>query len=135
MIEGSCLCGAIRYEVEPMPDKVFNCHCRFCRKAHGADYATLVLVHGATLKLSDEQGYLAEHLNDVGGYRAFCSHCGSRLMSYAADKALYTSVTMATIDTPVDFKPIAHVNTESRAAWCVPYEGIPEFATMPEGVV
>lgn len=134
MVEGSCLCGKIRYEVEVIPEQVFNCHCKFCRKAHGADYATLVVAKASTLKLMDEKGLLTEHQNDLGGFRAFCAECGTRLMNYAPDKTDYFSVTLATIDTPINFKPVAHANTESKAAWCTPYDGIPQFSGFPDGL-
>ncbi len=135
MVEGSCLCGSIKYKVELIPGKVFNCHCQYCRKAHGADYVTLALARADTLTISDESSYLKEHINDIGGYRAFCSNCGTRLMNYAPDKNLYFSVTLSTIDTPLDLKPAAHVNTESKARWCMPYEGIPDYPNIPEGLV
>ncbi len=135
MVEGSCLCGSIKYKVELLPDKVFNCHCKFCRKAHGADYVTLALADASTLTVTDADGTLTEHVNAIGGYRGFCSNCGTRLMNYAADKNMYFSVTLSTVDSPIDLKPIAHVNTESKASWCEPYDGIPSFKTLPEGVV
>jgi hypothetical protein len=134
MIEGSCLCGNIRYEVEIMPDKIFNCHCQYCRKAHGADYVTMALAKASTLTIRDSEHHLKEHINDIGGYRAFCANCGTRLMNYAPDKSMYFSVTLSTIDTPIDLKPVAHVNTESKASWCVPVAGIPEYGTLPEGL-
>jgi hypothetical protein len=135
MVEGSCLCGAIKYQVELMPDMIFNCHCQFCRKAHGADYVTVAIANGSTLTITDENNYLKEHLNDIGGYRAFCVNCGTRLMNYGPDKNIYVCVTLSTIDTPIDLKPVAHVNTESKAQWCTPYAGIPSFQQLPEGLV
>lgn len=135
MVEGSCLCGSIKYQVELLPGKIFNCHCQFCRKAHGADYVTMALAKADTLVISDDNDKLTEHLNDIGGYRAFCSNCGTRLMNYAPDKNLYLSVTLSTIDTPIDLAPVAHVNTESKANWCTPYTGIPNFPKLPDGLV
>ncbi|WNO09932.1 GFA family protein [Teredinibacter sp. KSP-S5-2] len=135
MIEGSCLCGAIKYQVELIPGKIFNCHCQFCRKAHGADYVTVALAKAKTLVISDDNNYLKEHLNNIGGYRAFCGNCGTRLMNYAPNKSIYLSVTLSTIDTPINLKPVAHVNTESKACWNEPYEGIPSFSQLPDGIV
>lgn len=135
MVEGSCLCGSIKYQVELIPDMIFNCHCKFCRKAHGADYATVAIANARTLTISDQNNNLREHLNGAGGYRAFCAICGTRLMNYAPDKNLYFSVALSTIDTPLDLKPVAHVNAESKASWCVPYEGIPSFPKLPENLL
>ena len=134
-VTGGCLCGAIKYSVEVMPDKIFNCHCQFCRRAHGADYATMALADGNTLKVEDPCGALKAHKNKLGGYRAFCSECGSRLMNYAPDKSFYLSVTLSTVDSPSNLKPIAHANIESKAPWCEPYDGVVSFPGMPPGVL
>lgn len=135
MVKGSCLCGAIQYSATLIPNKIFNCHCQFCRKAHGADYATLALADADTLQITDNDNQLKEHLNDIGGYRAFCGNCGTRLMNYAPDKNLYFSVTLSTIDTELDIKIDAHVNTESKANWCTPDANIPAFSALPEGII
>lgn len=134
MVKGSCLCGAIHYQVEIFTDKVFNCHCQFCRKAHGADYASLALAKGSSLTINDDSNALTEHLNNIGGYRAFCKQCGTRLMNYAQDKNTYLSITLSTLDTVIDIKPVAHVNTESKASWCQPSADMPSFPGFPDGV-
>ena len=40
MLTGSCLCGAIAYEVKELEPNMANCHCGMCRKFHGAAFAT-----------------------------------------------------------------------------------------------
>lgn len=135
MVEGSCLCGSVRYEVELIPGKIFNCHCKFCRKAHGAAYVTVALAKASTLEIFDESGALKEYQNAIGGYRAFCVNCGSRLMNYGPDKNIYLGIVLATVDTLTNLKPVAHVNTESKASWCQPYEGIPSFEGLPAGIL
>ena len=39
-VKGSCLCGAVTYEVAGPFEFVGNCHCSICRKSHGAAFAT-----------------------------------------------------------------------------------------------
>ena len=131
---GSCLCGEIEYEVELIPEKTFNCHCSYCRKAHGAAFATMAFAKGESLKLNKGESLLTEHWNGSRSYRAFCSACGTRLMNYAEDKSNYLSVALSTVDTPVDFKPVANVNLESKASWCEPCEGIPGFDALPDNI-
>lgn len=134
MVEGSCLCGKVKYQIEIYRDKVLNCHCKFCRKAHGSDYTTMAIADASTLKLDDKNGYLKEHQSGAGGYRAFCSECGTRLMNYSPDRVSFFCVSLSTVDTPLDLKPVAHINIESKANWCKPYEGIPCFSAFPEGL-
>ena len=40
MNRGSCLCGAVRYEVSDPFEEMHHCHCSKCRKAHGAAFST-----------------------------------------------------------------------------------------------
>lgn len=93
------------------------------------------MAKGDTLKINKDQELLKEHHNEIGGVRSFCSNCGTRLMNHAPDKSLYLSVSLATVDTPIDFRPAAHVNIESKATWHEPYAGIPEYQCLPEGLI
>ena len=132
MIKGSCLCGAIEYEVEPIPEKIFNCHCSQCRKSHGAAFATQAFAKGETLKFLKGEESLKEY-SGHGGVRAFCSNCGSRLMNYAPDKSLYLSVALSCVDSPYEGAPIAHANVDFKAPWHSPSENIPSYPGMPDG--
>ncbi|WP_370981067.1 GFA family protein [Agaribacterium sp. ZY112] len=133
MVDGTCLCGKISYKVELLPNMVFNCHCQYCRKAHGAAYATMALANKESLTLADPSSLLTEHKNTLGGFRAFCSACGSRLMNYGPEGTPYLSIVLASVDSPIDFTAVAHCNTESKASWCEPYEGVASFPGFPEG--
>src|SRR5207248_10466608 len=42
--KGSCLCGALRYEIEGDFEGVWMCHCSNCRKASGGAGNTIVVV-------------------------------------------------------------------------------------------
>ena len=131
LVTGSCLCGAITYEVEIIPDKIYNCHCSLCRKAHGAAYATQVFAKGESLKLLKGQAYLQEYQRTFG-IRVFCSQCGANLMNYAPDKSVYLSVALSNVDSALDLKPVAHAFAASKAPWCELAEGIPAYDEMPE---
>ena len=135
MVSGSCLCGKIQYEVELIPEKTFNCHCSYCRKAHGAAFATMSFAKGETLKITKGKSLLSEHWNGSRAYRAFCSNCGTRLMNYTEDKSIYLSIALSTVDTSIDFKPVAHVNLESKACWFEPDEDIPGFESLPDNII
>ena len=137
MIKGSCLCGVIAYEVEPVAGKVFNCHCSQCRKSHGAAFATQAFARGKTLRFIKGAEFLTEY-SGHGGIRAFCSVCGSRLMNYAENKRLYLSVALSCVDgdesgKEIAAKPVAHAFVDSKAAWHTPSEDIPSYPGMPDG--
>lgn len=56
-------------------------------------------------------------------------------MNYAPDKSMYLAISLSTVDTPVNFRPSAHANIESKSSWHEPYEGIPAFQAIPEGAL
>jgi hypothetical protein len=49
--KGSCLCGAVAFEVDSFLESAAHCHCSMCRKFHGAEYATYVSVSRESFRL------------------------------------------------------------------------------------
>ena len=137
MITGNCLCGAIEYEVEEIPGKIYNCHCSQCRKSHGAAFATQVFAKGVTLRFIKGEEYIKEYQQfpGNGGIRAFCSQCGSRLMNYLPDKNIYLSVALSSINSDFDGKPIAHAFVGSKASWHQPSDDILSYESIPTGAL
>ncbi|NRB42040.1 MAG: GFA family protein [Pseudomonadales bacterium] len=133
MIQGSCQCGKIVYQVEAIPEHTYNCHCSACRKAHGATFATQLFAKGETLTFLQGEDLLSEYVGEVG-IRTFCSNCGTRLMNYAADKSHYLSVALASVEGDHGIVPVAHCNVESKALWHEPSEDIPLFQGFPDGI-
>ena len=41
-IGGSCLCGAVAFEFDDPPVRMYNCHCSRCRRAASAAYQTVI---------------------------------------------------------------------------------------------
>ena len=39
-LKGSCLCGEISYEIDSVDMPIVHCHCKTCRKAHAAPFAS-----------------------------------------------------------------------------------------------
>jgi hypothetical protein len=134
VITGSCLCGGIKYEVEEMPGRIYNCHCSQCRKSHGAAFATQALAIGKTLRILEGEELLKEYTGH-GGVRAFCSNCGSRLMNYAPDKSLYFSIALSSVDSDHALKPVAHAFIDSKASWHEPSNDIPSYPGLPDGAL
>jgi len=130
MVQGRCLCGAIEYEVELIPGKVFNCHCSRCRQSHGAAFATQAFADGTTLRFIKGQDQLREYEHN-GAVRAFCGQCGSRLMNYALDKTRYLSVALANVQGDIPEGPVAHAFVGSKASWHEPSDDIPAYEGMP----
>ena len=53
-VEGSCLCGKVRYRASAEPVFVAACHCRDCQKATGAAHSINVAVPANALRVEGQ---------------------------------------------------------------------------------
>ena len=131
MHRGSCLCESIRYEIENDLKAVVNCHCRFCSKAHGAPFTTLLFMPFSRLTIVAGAELIARHHIEKGNAdRCFCGKCGTRLYNHAPDAGMI-SLVVATLEEGAALKPVAHINTESKCAWFQIGDGLPQYASTP----
>ena len=70
MHKGSCLCGAVRYEVRGPLRDVVDCHCAMCRKTHGHFGAYTAAAKGA-LAMIETRG-LKWYQSSPAARRGFC---------------------------------------------------------------
>jgi hypothetical protein len=106
MKSGSCLCGAIKYEVDGPMRAVVACHCTQCRKQTGhylamtdAKYADFKLLQSETLKWYRASDFAS---------RGFCSACGSVLF-WKADGRDGISISAGSLDGKTGLKLGGHI--------------------------
>ena len=108
MHKGSCLCGAVTFDVEAeFEHRPEACHCTQCRKASGHFLAGInVLV--SDLKLSGEDK-VAWYQSSDKVRRGFCSVCGSTLFwAPRIDGYKHISISMGAFDTPTGTRIAKH---------------------------
>jgi hypothetical protein len=125
---GSCLCGAIRFEVDQFAPRTGNCHCSMCRKFHGAAYATIAEARREHFRWLRGEDQLKSYTASNGTTRCFCGVCGSSLTfaSPAADPDL-VEIALGCFDDEVPVKPDAHIFVASGAAWARPDDDLPQY--------
>ncbi len=117
--QGSCLCGAVRYEVHGEPKAVSHCHCGQCRKSHGAAFATYGSVPREALRVVAGRAQLKGFASSATVLRQFCAECGSSLFwsRSCGEFSGWVSVALATLDTPFVPTKARQVHEESRLLW------------------
>jgi hypothetical protein len=123
---GGCLCGAVRYALEGEPGPLINCHCRFCRRAHGAAFATTMLVPSRALRFTRGEDEIARHAS-----RYFCRTCAGRLFNRLDAHPAATMLVVASLDDEPTGEPVLHVNLESMAPWYTIRDDAPRFDGFP----
>ncbi|MCT2400841.1 GFA family protein [Novosphingobium mangrovi (ex Huang et al. 2023)] len=129
---GSCLCGAVTFEVHGRFDSFFLCHCQRCRKDTGSAHAANLFAASARLTwLSGHDHVSTYSLPGTRHQRSFCTECGSALPCLQMDGALL-AVPAGSLDSPLPLRPDAHICYASRADWDDHLEGIAKLDSLPE---
>jgi hypothetical protein len=132
MLQGSCLCGKVTYEVHGAPKAMYYCHCSMCRKATGSSFATNMLVREEDFVITSGQALVKPFQSSPGEHRHFCSECGSPLYSKAQARKGVVSVRCGTLNGDPVVRPSAHVHTASKAPWFEIQDHLRQFPETPK---
>ncbi|HWU66211.1 MAG TPA: GFA family protein [Methylophilus sp.] len=128
---GSCLCGAVRYEVHGELGALVYCHCQRCRKASGSAFNAVIPISGANFTITQGEAALNTYRSDAGFCRTFCGHCGSPIMAYRESDPDALRLRVGTLDTPVAAQVSAHIFTDSKAEWHEIHDKAPQYPERP----
>jgi len=130
MLKGSCLCGAVAYQIDGEPEKVLMCHCEKCRKASGAAFATNGIVMADNFSVTRGKDDIAEYESTPGVFRRFCKNCGSPLYSMRPGRE-FVVVRLGTLDSPMESRPSGHIFVGSKADWDIIHDDLPRYDERP----
>ena len=129
MLEGSCLCGVVRYEVSTAPGPIVHCHCQTCRKAHGAAFSSVMPVPRDAFRWTAGEEALNRFESSAGKFRNFCGKCGSHIMADRPNQPVVL-LRLGCLDTEIEGNSLGHIWRSDCASWYDPKQQLPEF---PEG--
>lgn len=130
MYTGSCLCGAVRYEVAGPFDLMAHCHCSMCRKHHGAMFATFLTAPLAGFRWLAGEELVANYHSSENGHRPFCGRCGSAAPTIMRETGL-VFVPAGNLDGDPGIRPQMHMFTASRAQWFPITDALPQHKAYP----
>ena len=103
---GSCLCGAVAFEVSGPLRNALGCHCSQCRKMTGHYLAATAAKHDK-FRLTREDG-LAWYRSSDTARRGFCRICGSTLF-WQGDGRDYVAIAAGSLDAPTGIRLEGHI--------------------------
>ena len=128
MIEGGCLCGAVRYAITgPLAD-IQVCHCHSCQKAQGGPFATNIPVDRSCFEWLGGQAHIRSHESSPGKHHLFCGCCGSPLISRRDDAPQTVRVRAGTLDRAPAVRIAVHAFTAEAVPWWHSGDKAPRFA-------
>jgi hypothetical protein len=123
MHKGSCLCGAVTFEVSGTLHPPDACHCSQCRKQSGHFWASTDVARAAlTLHGADK---LTWFRSSEKVRRGFCSTCGSSLFWDPIHKDTI-SIAMGAFDLPTDTRLAMHIHVASKGDYYEIADGVPQ---------
>lgn len=131
MYSGTCLCGAVAYQIHGDIGEVVICHCQRCRKANGSAYAVNAPINRADFQLLKGETSLKEFSSSPGVNRVFCGNCGAPIYSKRDNDSSHYRLRLGTLDTPLNHGPSLHVFAASKAEWDLICDGLPQYAERP----
>lgn len=123
MKKGSCLCGAVSFEVScalPPPDA---CHCSRCRKISGHYWVSTdvpesaLSIHGAD--------HLTWFHSSEKVRRGFCSTCGCALFWDPVEKDSL-AIAMGAFELPTDTRLALHIHVADKGDYYDLTDGLPQ---------
>lgn len=128
MHKGSCLCGAVTFEVEGELPPADACHCTQCRKSSG-HYFVSTNVKRAALTLRGGEN-VTWYPSSAKARRGFCSKCGSSLFwDPIGDN--WTSIALGAVDNPTGSRISEHIYVADKGDYYEITDGVPQFETVP----
>lgn len=126
MHKGSCLCGAVTFEVEGTLGEGEACHCVQCRKWTGHFFAStevkrsLLTIHGAE--------NIKWHRSSEKVRRGSCSECGSPLFFDPIDREKHDwlGISLGAFDTPTETHMALHIFVAEKGDYYEITDGLPQ---------
>ena len=126
MYKGSCLCGAVTFEVAGELGPIDACHCTQCRKWSGHFLAGSD-VPRSSVTVEGEENITWYHSSEKVR-RGFCRHCGSYLFFDPMDREKHdwTGISMGALELPTNAKIALHIFVAEKGDYYEITDGLPQ---------
>ncbi|MDO8837569.1 MAG: GFA family protein [Parvibaculum sp.] len=127
MIEGRCLCGAVRFAIRGGMSGIVICHCSMCRKAAGGAAGAFFVARRDEVTWTGAE-YLTSYKSSPELVRAFCLRCGSAMTGANLVEPDETIILAASaLDGDIAARIVAQEHLVARASWDADSEKAPHF--------
>ena len=123
MHNGSCLCGAVRFDITGDLSPPNACHCSQCRKQSGHFWASTDLPRNR-VTIHGEDNLTWFNASDKAT-RGFCKTCGSFLFWKPASRD-EIAIAMGAIERPTNARLSLHIFTADKGDYYDIADGLPQ---------
>lgn len=113
---GSCLCGAVQFQVTCTIDTIYHCHCGLCRKQTGSGFNTASLVEQSHFSWLQGDQQIRQYQKTSGFRSAFCHVCGSCVPN-RVNQTSWMWIPLGLLDSVISPNKRLNFCVNSKAAW------------------
>jgi len=125
--QGSCFCGAVRFEVSGEPAAAGYCHCTSCRHWSAGPVNAFTLWKPDALKVTHGAESIGSYHKTPISHRKWCTQCGGHMFTDHPTMGLVDIY--AAMLPSLSFEPGVHVNYQEAVLHI--RDGKPKFKDMP----
>jgi len=114
---GQCYCGRVKFKVQFPSKFCAHCHCKNCRRAHGAAFVTWVGFPESQVKIIANKKHLGHYKTETKATRSFCKVCGTTLFFKSPRWAGEIHIVRSNFKGGVDRKVQGNAFFKSRVDW------------------
>ncbi len=131
-LTGSCLCGAVHYEIAGEILRFSHCHCGRCRKATGTGHSTNVVLKPSSFAWTQgEESVRRYKVQESERFTTcFCNNCGGQLPRVLPEYEL-AIIPAGSLDENPPLLPQSRIFWDSRAEWSCPAGDLPVYPEYP----
>ncbi|MCW8093087.1 GFA family protein [Alteromonas sp. ASW11-130] len=130
-MQGECLCGSVKFEIDGEVRNLYQCHCSLCRKATGAAANAATFVQEPNFRWVSGENDISSYSKPSGFRSDFCSVCGSPVPNSLRGSGMVW-IPAGLLAELVTSRVAVHLHTDSAAPWeqesrkCVRLSGGPD---------
>jgi hypothetical protein len=132
VVNGSCLCGEVAYQLSGPLRSFKYCHCSRCRKVTGSAHAANLYVNLNQFTLVKGEALYGRYELEGAEFYAtgFCKQCGSNLpwLTQTGQKMI---IPAGSLDDEIEVTPSQNIFCGSQVNWYVDVSSIPKFDELP----
>ena len=127
MLNGSCACGKVRYEISgELLGPITYCHCWRCRKHSGSSFGTTAGVEASKFRIVAGQEFISSWQSSPGYHRYFACCCGSPIYKRDVSSPEFLGFRLGTLDSDPEKKGEVHFMVGSKVPWFEITDDLPQ---------
>jgi len=116
-LTGSCICGAVNYEIKRRPLLTVNCHCTICRRGNGSSFSTYATVLESSFFIVKGDDKIQSFVLGEKGEKNFCVVCGSPLFNKNEKYPGFYMVHYGSLNEPNNIEPSVNIFSANKLPW------------------